>query len=163
MAGALVERLVPRSQEYTAPLGIKVLAVWASLRSLPLVGFALFLSLRTLEHLSAAGIFGVLLSATVVLTCLGYAAFAGLTAFSLWNVSPNGIRGVVLLAAVSVFMSFLFLGTQDTVWILGFTPELYPLALLGLATANVAATYVLMNLVNFIAIGYVFYRREEFL
>lgn len=162
MSNAIAAKLRTSRRDYEAPFGLKVLSVWAVIRAIPIVGFALYLVLQTVENLSAAGIFGSLLALTLVLILLGYAAFAGITAVSLWNGSPNGIRGVVALGAVGAINAFMFLGTQNTLWVLGFTPELYPLALAGLATSNLTVTFLLMELVSIVPVLYVFSRRDSF-
>lgn len=162
MSNAISKRLVTREKDLDVPLGVKILSVWAGLRALPIAGFALYLVLQTVQNLSAAGIFGSLLSLVLVLALLGYAGFAGITAISLWTASPNGIRGVVGLGAVGVFVSMLFIGTEDPLWLIGFAPELYPLALVGMIEISAAAVYILMNLTSIVPILYVFRRREVF-
>jgi len=162
MSNAIAAKLRTNQRDYEVPFGIKVLAGWALLRAIPIVGFALYLVLQTVENLSAAGIFGSLLALTVVLLLLGYAAFAGITAISLWNGSPNGIQGIVVLGTVGAITAFMFLGTQDAQWILGFTPELYPLAIAGLGESYLTVTFLLVELVSIAPIVYVFARRDSF-
>lgn len=162
MATAIAERLFVTEVEKDIPLGFRVLAVWAGLRALPMVGFVLYLLAETVQNLSAAGFWGSLLSLSIAAGLLAYAAYAGITAISLWTASPLGIQGTVGLGALGWVVGFLFLGTENPAWLLGFIPELYPLALLGVHEISLAAMFVLINVATVVPIWYVFHRRQAF-